>query len=127
MIDHEKEWRVKARHDVTLFYKCRLVKRTTSRQDLPRGDMIISGDPNPSANSSSEDDTYMPSPRTRPHGKRLTSASSSGAMRDEEEIEEKEDGGNGNDGAEGDDDEEINPSSYIHMGAPIFLLPLNLD
>jgi hypothetical protein len=94
--------------------------------------MIISGDPNPSANSSSEDDdveddTYMPSPRTRPHGKRLASASSSGAVRDEEEIEEKEDGGNGNDGAEGDDDEEINPSSYIHMGTPVFRLPLNLD
>jgi hypothetical protein len=54
--------------------------------------MTISGDPNPSANSSSkdddvEDDTYMPSPRARPHGKGLASASSSGAVMDEEEIE----------------------------------------
>jgi hypothetical protein len=101
--------------------------------------MTINGNPNPSANSSSEDDdveddTYMPSPRAHPHGKGLASASSSGAVRDEEEIEEEEGGGNGNDGAEGDDDEEnedvfdveeINPTSYIHMGTPIFWLPLN--
>jgi hypothetical protein len=76
--------------------------------------MTISGDRNPSANSSSEDDdveddTYMSSPWAHPHGKGLTSPSSSRAARDEEE-----DGGNGNDGAEGDDDEvfdveEINP------------------
>jgi hypothetical protein len=112
------------------------VKRTTSRQDLPRGNMTISGDPSPSANSSLEDDdveddTYMPSPWARPHGKRLASASSSGAARDEEEIEEEEDGGNGNDRAEGDDEEdeevfdgeEINPTSYIHMGTPVFRYP----
>jgi hypothetical protein len=58
------------------------------------------------------------------------------AARDEEEIEEEEDGGNENDGAEGDDNEEdeeifdveeINPTSYIHMGTPVFRLPLNLD
>jgi hypothetical protein len=54
--------------------------------------MTISGDPNPSANSSSkdddvEDDTYMPSPQAHPHGKGLSSVSSSRAMRDEEEIE----------------------------------------
>jgi hypothetical protein len=64
----------------------------------------------------------------------LASASSSGAARDEEEIEEEEDGGNGNNGAEGDDDEEdeevfdveeINPSSYIRKGTPVFRLPLN--
>jgi hypothetical protein len=136
MSDHEEEMRVKARHDVTQFYQWRWVKRTTSRQDLPRGDMTISGDPNPSDNSSSEDDddveddTYMPSPWTRPRGK------GSGAARDEEEIEEEEDGGNGNDGAEGDDDEEdeevfdvkeINPTSYIYMGTPVFRLPLNPD
>jgi hypothetical protein len=103
--------------------------------------MTISGDPNPSANSSSEDDdveddTYMPSPQAHPHGKGLASASSSGTARDEEEIKEEEDGGNGIDGAEGDDDEEdeevfdieeINPSSYIHMGTPVFWLPLNPD
>jgi hypothetical protein len=97
--------------------------------------MTISGDPNPSANSSSEDDTYMLSPQARPHGKGLVSASSSGAARDEEEFEEEEDGGNGNDGAEGDDEEdeevfdveEINPTSYKHMRTPVFWLPLNLD
>jgi hypothetical protein len=60
--------------------------------------MTISGDPNPSANNSSEDDdvedeTYMPSLRARPHGKGLASASDSRAARDEEEIEEEEDGG----------------------------------
>jgi hypothetical protein len=54
------------------------------------------------------------------------------AAREEEIIEEDE----GNDGIDGDDDEEeeetfvvgeINPSSYIHMGTPIFWLPLNPD
>jgi hypothetical protein len=98
--------------------------------------MTISGDPNLSANSSSEDDdveddTYMPSPRAHPHGKGLASASGSGARRDEEE-----DGGNKNDGAEGADEEEdeevfyveeINPTSYIHMGILVFQLPLNPD
>jgi hypothetical protein len=138
MSDHEEERWVKARHDVTQFYQQRGVKRT-SRQDPPTGDMTISGDPNPSANNSSEDDdvkddTYMPSPRARAHRKGLAGASGSGAAGDEEEIEEEEDGGNENDGAEGDDDEEdeevfdvegINPTSYIHMGTPIFWLPLN--
>jgi hypothetical protein len=141
MSDHEKERRVKARHDVTQFYQRRWVKRTTSQQDLPRGDMTINGDPKPSANSSSEGDdvengTYMPSPRARPHGKGLTSASCSEVARDEEEIEEEEDGGNKNDGVEGDNDEEdeevfdfeeINPTSYIYMGTPVFWLPLNPD
>jgi hypothetical protein len=98
--------------------------------------MTISGDPNPSANSSSEDDdmeddTYMSSPRAHPHGKGLTSASGSGATRDEEEIEEEEDGENENDGAEEDEEvfdvEEISPTSYIHMGTPVFRLPLNPD
>jgi hypothetical protein len=54
-------------------------------------------------------------------------------MRDEEEIMEEE---KVNDGAEGDDDEEdeevfdveeVNPTSYIYMGTPIFWLPLNTD
>jgi hypothetical protein len=129
MSDREEERRVKARHDVTQFYQWRGVKSTTSQQDLPGGDKKISDDPNPSANSSSKDDdvkddTYMPSPRARPHRKGLASASGSGAVKDGEEIEEEEDGGNGNNGAEGDDDEEdeevfdveqINPTSYIHM------------
>jgi hypothetical protein len=56
MFDHEKERWVKARHDVTQFYLRKGVKRTTNRQDLPRGDMTISDDPNPSANNSSKDD-----------------------------------------------------------------------
>jgi hypothetical protein len=68
--------------------------------------MTINGDPNPSANNSSEDDdvqddTYMPSPRAHPYGKGLASASDNGIVRDEQEIEEEEDGGNKNDGAEG--------------------------
>jgi hypothetical protein len=74
MLNHEEERLVKVRHDVTQLYQRRGVKRTTSWQDLPRGDMTISSDPNPSANSSSgdddvEDDKYMPSPRACPHGK----------------------------------------------------------
>jgi hypothetical protein len=89
MSDHEEERRVNARHDVTQLYQRRGVKRTIIQQDLPRGDMTISCDPNPSANSNSEDDdveddTYMPSPRAHPHRKGLTSASGSGAARDEE-------------------------------------------
>jgi hypothetical protein len=56
MSDHEEERRFKARNDVTQFYQQRGVKRTTSQQDLLRGDIKIIGDPNPNANSSSEDD-----------------------------------------------------------------------
>jgi hypothetical protein len=56
MSDHEEERWVKARHDVTQFYQRRGVKRSTSRQDLPRGDMTISDDPNPNANNSPKDD-----------------------------------------------------------------------
>jgi hypothetical protein len=103
--------------------------------------MTISGDPNPSANISSEDDdmkddTYMPSAQARPHGKGLASASSRRVARDEEEIEEEEDGENGNDRAEGDDDvedeevfdvEKINPTSYVHMVTSVFRLSLNPD
>jgi hypothetical protein len=74
MLDHEEERRVKARHDVTQFYQRRSVKKTSSRQQLPRGDMSVSGDPSPNnSNSSSddevEDETYVPSTRARPHGK----------------------------------------------------------
>jgi hypothetical protein len=62
----------------------------------------------------------------------LSTTSGSRAAR-HEEIEEE---GDGNDGAEGDDDEEdeeifdveeINPTSYIHMGTPTFRLPLIPD
>jgi hypothetical protein len=38
----------------------------------------------------------MPSPRARTYRKGLANASSSGAVRGEEEIEEEEDSGNGN-------------------------------
>jgi hypothetical protein len=128
----------KARHDGTQFYQKR---KDMPRREMPRGVMTISGDPDSNNSSSSldddvEDDTYMPSPWAHPHGKGLASASGSGAARDEEEIEEEEDGGNENDGAEGDGDEEdkevfnveeINPTSYIHMGTPVFWLPLNPD
>jgi hypothetical protein len=124
MSDREEERRVKARHDVTQFYQWRGVKRTTSQQDLPRGDKKITDDPNPSANSSSKDDdvkddTYMASPRARPHRKGLTSASGSGAVKDGEEIEEEEDGGNGNNGAEGDDDEEDEEVLMLSRSTPL--------
>jgi hypothetical protein len=91
-----------------------------SRREMARGVMTISGDPNPDNSSSSsdddiEDDTYVPSLRAHPHGKGLTSASGSGAGRDdkiEEEVEE---------GADGEEEkgvfyvEEINPPNYVDM------------
>jgi hypothetical protein len=65
---------------VTQFYQR---KKDVSRREMPRGVMTISGDPNPDNSSSSsdddiEDDTYMPSPRARPHGKGLASAVAAG-------------------------------------------------
>jgi hypothetical protein len=141
MSNHEEERRVKTRHNVTQFYQWRGVKRTTSQQDQPRGNMTISGDPNPNANSNSDDDvedeTYVPSPQARPHGKGIAGPSGSGsrAVRDEEIDEEIMEEEEGNDGAGGDDDEDeeifdveaINPTSYIHMGTSTFQLPLNPD
>jgi hypothetical protein len=55
-----------------------------SRKEIPRGVMTISGDPNPNNSSSNsdddiEDDTYVPSPRARPHERGLASASGSRA------------------------------------------------
>jgi hypothetical protein len=99
--------------------------------------MTINGDPNPNANNSSEDDDvkddiYMPSPQTRPHGKGLVGASGSGsgAARDEE-IEEEVEEECGGDDYEGEEEtyivDEINPSSYTHMGTLTFWLPLNPD
>jgi hypothetical protein len=63
MSDNE-ERRVKASHGVTQFYQ---TKKDVSRREMPRGVMIISGDPNPNNSSSSSDDdiedgTYVPSP-----------------------------------------------------------------
>jgi hypothetical protein len=134
----DEERRVKERHNVTQYYQRRGVKRTTNRQDLPRGDMTISGDPDPNANSSSDDDvedeTYVSLPRAHPCGKGLVGPSGSGSTtaRDEEiemEIEEEEGGGNGNDEEEEEIFyvEEINPTSYIHMRTPTFRIPQNPD
>jgi hypothetical protein len=127
---NNKERRVKARHDVTQFYQRRKV---VSRREMTRGDMTISGDPNPNNSSRSsdndiEDDTYVPSPRARPHGKGLASASGRGAARDdeiEEEVEEEADGGDGEDEEEMFDVKEINPSNYANMGCLVFRAPTN--
>jgi hypothetical protein len=93
--------------------------------------MTVSGGPDSNANNSSDDDvedeTYRPSPRAHPHGKGLASASCSGATRDEE-IEEEVDGADDEEEEEETFDvEEINLTSYIHMGTPTFWLPLILD
>jgi hypothetical protein len=119
MSDNE-EIRVKTRHDVTQFYQR---KNDVSRREMPRGVMIISGDPNLDNSSSDpdddiEDDTYVPSPRAWPHGKGLASASGSGVGRDDEIEEEAEEGVDGDDGEEKEvfDVEEINPPIYVDMG-----------
>jgi hypothetical protein len=119
MSDNE-ERRVKARHDVTQFYQRR---NDVSRREMPNGVMIISGDPNPDSSSSSSDDdieydTYVPSPRARPHGKGLASASGSEVARDDEIKEEAEEGADGDNGEEEEevfDVEKINPPNYIDM------------
>jgi hypothetical protein len=118
MLDHG-ERRVKARHEITQFYE---------RRKLPRGDMMIVDDADPNDNSSSnedvEDETYVPSPRARPHGKGLASDSGSGATRDEE-IEEKDDGADAEEEEEIFDGEEINPPNYVDMGPLMFRAPSN--
>jgi hypothetical protein len=119
-MSNNEERRVKARHDVTQFYQRRKV---VSRKEVSRGDMTISGDPNPDNSSSSsdddiEDDTYVPSPRARPHGKGLPSASGRMTARDDEIEEEAEKGADGTDGEEKEkvfDVEEINPLNYAGM------------
>jgi hypothetical protein len=135
MLDNEKERSVKARHDVTQFYQMISFKRTMSRQDLARGDMTISDVPNPNSSSDRsgddvEDDTYILSPLAHPHGKvkGLTSASGNRAARDEI-VEESERGYDGGDEGKEEifDVEEINPSSYVHMGSTTFRQPQNPD
>jgi hypothetical protein len=129
MLDN-KERIVKASHDMTQFYQR---KKDVSRREMPRGVMTISGDPNPNNCSSSsdddiEDDTYMPSPRARPYGKGLASASGNGAGRDDEIEEETEEGADGDDGEEEEevfDVEEINPPNYVDMGPLVFRVPTN--
>jgi hypothetical protein len=104
-----------------------------SRREMPRGVMTISSDPNPNNSSSNsdddiEDDTYAPSPRARPHGKGLASASGSRAGRDDEIKEEAEKGADGDDGEEEKDVfdvEEINPPNYIDMRPLVFRAPTN--
>jgi hypothetical protein len=118
MSDNE-ERRVKAKHDVTQFYQ-RSTKRTVSLQNLPRGSMSIEGGSDYSHNTTNSDDeeeTYIPSPRGR--GKGIASASGSGSRT--AEIQEEEEEGE----EEVFDVEEITPTSYMHMGTPIFGQPLN--
>jgi hypothetical protein len=103
------------------------------RREMPRGVMTISGDLNSDNSSSSsdddiEDDTYVPSPRARPHRKGLGSASGSGAAIDDEIEEEAEKGADGNDGEEEEevfDVEKINPPNYVDMGPLVFRAPTN--
>jgi hypothetical protein len=87
-----EERRVKGRYVMTQFYQR---KKDVSRREMPRGVIIISGDPNPDNSSSSsdddiQDDTYVSSPRARPRRKGLASASGNGAGRDEIEEEAEE-------------------------------------
>jgi hypothetical protein len=129
MSDNE-ERRVKASHGVTQFYQ---TKKDVSRREMPRGVMIISGDPNPDNSSSSSDDdiedgTYVPSPWTRPHGKELASASGSGAGRDDEIEEETKEGADGDEGEEEEevfDVEEINPPNYVDIWPLVLGAPTN--
>jgi hypothetical protein len=137
MSDNKEERRVKGRHDVTQFYQCRPSKRTMSRQELPRADMTNEDQPSATREDESskdddvEDDTYMSSLQARPHGKGLATASGSEVARDEE-IEEEDDGNDGANCDGGEEEERLlslmwrkTPTSYVHMGTPIFRQPLN--
>jgi hypothetical protein len=133
MSDNEEERRVKARHDLTQYYQRRKV---VSTRELPRADMTVEDELSVAREKEcSEDDdvldeTYVPSPRARPHGKELASASGSGPVRDEE-IEEEDDGNDGADGDDGEEEgevfdvEEINPPNYVDMEPLVFRVPLN--
>jgi hypothetical protein len=115
---------------MTQFYQR---KNDVSRREMPIGVMTISGDLNPDNSSSSsdddiEDDAYVPSPRARPHGKRLASASDSEAGRDDEIEKEAEKGVDGDDGEEKEevfDMKEINPPNYVDMWPLVFRAPTN--
>jgi hypothetical protein len=75
-----------------------------------------------------EDETCIPSPwaPTNRKGKGIASASGGGATKDGNEEEEESERG---DDSDNDNDifyvEEINPSSYVHMGASTFRQPQN--
>jgi hypothetical protein len=125
-----EERRVKARHDVTQFYQR---KKDVSRREMLRGVMTINSDPNPNNSFSSsdddiEDDTYVSSPRARPHEKGLASASGSGVGRDDEIKEEAEEWADGDDDDEEEevfDVEEINHPNYIDMRPLVLRTPTN--
>ena len=130
MSGSEDERHVKARfdHPVKTFHKRKL---TSSRKELPRGDMSIDDVPNPntSRNSSDEDvedETYIPSPRAPTHGKGKGLASASGSRATREEIEEEAaDDDDGDMEEEAFDVEDILPPSYVDMGALVFRVPQN--
>jgi hypothetical protein len=115
---------------VTQFYQR---KKVVSRKEMPRGVMIISGDPNPdnfSSNSDDdiEDDTYVPSPRARPHEKGVAGESGSVTGRNDEIEEEAKEGADDDDGEEEEevfDVEEINPPNYVDMGPLVLSAPTN--
>jgi hypothetical protein len=95
MLGQEGERHVKARLDrggsCGQTYERRQRKITVSQKDLSKGDMIIEGAHNSSTSSHDdiEDETYVPSSQAPHHekGKGPTSASESGAARDDEEDE----------------------------------------
>jgi hypothetical protein len=72
-----------------------------------------------------EDDTYVPSPRARPHGKGLSSASGSETGRDDEIEEEVKEGAGGEEKEEVFDVEEINTPNYVNVGPLVFRAPTN--
>jgi hypothetical protein len=121
MLDNEGR-RVKARHDVTQFYQRRKI---VSRRELPRADMTIEDnlslarEEESSEDDDVEDDTYMPSPWAPIHGRGKVLASGSGAVEIQEEEEEEEEEEEGEE-EETFDVEEITPTSYVHMGNPVF-------
>jgi hypothetical protein len=120
----KKERRVKARNEVTQYYK-RI--KVVTRRELPRADMTIEGEPSAAREEASsedddvEDETYVPSPRAQPHGQGKGIASGSGAA----EIEEEGGGDEGEDEEEIFDVEEINPPSYVDRGHVDFRAPMN--
>jgi hypothetical protein len=79
-----------------------------------------------------EDDTYIPSSRAHSQGKgkEVADASGSGARNEDAKAESHDEGSSNDDDDEVEetfDVEEIAPSSYMHMGTPIFRQPQNLD
>jgi hypothetical protein len=67
----------------------------------------------------------VPSPRVRPHGKGLASASGSEAGTDDEIKEEAEEGADGEEEEDVFDVEEINPPNYVDMRPLVFRATTN--